>query len=280
VNVDMNELALKIYAYPRLKPGLNEDDCGDFYLYYYPKLLSILARYEDRGTPFHHYLNKSLKWELRRYIRNKKKNRLILGKHFLRDIWQETALSLPGPGEQISIEPEPPLPFDLDQNGRIKSQAERKQALFHSLAHSLYLTGEHVDRLAVLTGMGRDWIQGVVDVLNQGMRGNQYRRSCLITRINRLFFGIRSLEQMMDRGYPREIRESVAKKTGRMRHLLNRAIRRFSRIKLTASFRKIAQATGFPRGTICSAANKLKKRLTGIHEQEKNWYTPGSWKYF
>ncbi len=59
----MSDLSRKIYRYPRSKPGSREDDCGDFYLFFYSRIARMLERFEDRGKPFECYLNSVLYWQ-------------------------------------------------------------------------------------------------------------------------------------------------------------------------------------------------------------------------
>ena len=48
----IDRLSPRIYYYPRHRPGLDEDDCGDFYVYFYPRLIRTLKHFREQGKVF------------------------------------------------------------------------------------------------------------------------------------------------------------------------------------------------------------------------------------
>jgi hypothetical protein len=48
----VEELSPRVYRYPRFKLGWDEDACGEFYLYFFPRLVRLLSRFRDQGKPF------------------------------------------------------------------------------------------------------------------------------------------------------------------------------------------------------------------------------------
>lgn len=70
----LEELATYAYRFPRsMVSCLDEDVPGDFYLFCHDKLDRIIDRFEDRGIPFEHYANSVLRWELRSFLRCRRK---------------------------------------------------------------------------------------------------------------------------------------------------------------------------------------------------------------
>jgi hypothetical protein len=71
----IQDLSESIYLYPLRGRRGREDDAGEFYLYFVPRLKRLLLKYEDQGVPFEHYFNATLYWNLRSYFRSMRKRR-------------------------------------------------------------------------------------------------------------------------------------------------------------------------------------------------------------
>ena len=71
----VERLAWRIYRYPLQHRGHDEDDCGECYLLFYPRLLRCLARFRDQGKPFEWYLNAVLRWHWKAYCQRQRVER-------------------------------------------------------------------------------------------------------------------------------------------------------------------------------------------------------------
>ena len=60
----VSELAPTVYQFPRRRMRLDEDACGDFYLYFQPRLVRMLGRFQEQGRSFDTYLTACLNWQL------------------------------------------------------------------------------------------------------------------------------------------------------------------------------------------------------------------------
>ena len=66
-------VAARVYGYPRVRGSRSEDDSGEFYLFFYPRLLRSLRRFRDQGKPFEWYLQSVLRWQYLIYVRVKRR---------------------------------------------------------------------------------------------------------------------------------------------------------------------------------------------------------------
>ncbi|MBN1411462.1 MAG: hypothetical protein JW969_11510 [Spirochaetales bacterium] len=259
--ININDLSLEIYRYPKRKFGLNEDDCGDFFLHFYPKLKKALNRFEYQGKPFQHYLNKSIYWEFYHYLRKKKKKNFLQVLARSKDLWVNAEYPVPGYEKPIPAENKLHRFFKLDANGRIRSAAGKKQFLFHSLRHAWFLNERHYPVISARTGMDTEWIANAVTALRPCLHNHAVRHNYLVERKNRLFFKIRFWEHQLACMTPNRDRQGIVEKIIAYRKSFTRTIRALSRVKLTVSNRNIAQVTGYPKGTVASSLVSINKKL-------------------
>ena len=85
----IEDLALRIYHFPRIRRGCGEDDCGDFYLFFFPRLIKILGRFRDQGLPFESYLHAVLGWQLRSYVRRRRQEERCWETARRPELWEE-----------------------------------------------------------------------------------------------------------------------------------------------------------------------------------------------
>ncbi len=64
-------VSMRVYQFPRWKLGWDEDACGEFYLFFHPRLLRLVGRFRDQGKPFESYLTSVLAWQLRNFARGR-----------------------------------------------------------------------------------------------------------------------------------------------------------------------------------------------------------------
>lgn len=70
----MDEIAPRVYQFPRRTMGWDEDACGDFYVFIHPRIVRLLDRFRDQGKPFESYLWAVLGWQLRNFARERRRS--------------------------------------------------------------------------------------------------------------------------------------------------------------------------------------------------------------
>jgi DNA-directed RNA polymerase specialized sigma24 family protein len=65
----LDEVSPRIYYFPHRKLSYDEDAAGEFYLFFFPRRLRLLDRFEDQGKPFEAYFHCALTWQFKNFLR-------------------------------------------------------------------------------------------------------------------------------------------------------------------------------------------------------------------
>ena len=118
------EISPRVYGYPRRKLGWDEDACGDFYVFFQPRLVRLLSRFKDQGKPFESYLCSVLSWQLKNFARERRRG----------ERGWNVSLRLQDEDPQAEGEEEtPPDPWDFRILALIRNSADRRNLLLLAL---------------------------------------------------------------------------------------------------------------------------------------------------
>jgi RNA polymerase sigma factor (sigma-70 family) len=266
-------LSPRIYHYPRHRSGLDEDDCGDFYVYFYPRMLRSLEHFRDQGKPFEHYLNAVLRWQLKSYLRRKKsdgRNRALACRP---DFWELPGQ--PGPGEDPSAAalafPAVPSgaalsPF-LGPGGVLKTNSDRRRFLLLLLKNMQFLDARELEQGASLCGYPADELARVTLALQERLAGRRKRLTDLRTRRNRAFCRLSLLEEELSAAAEAAERQRLHEAITKTRATLRLAQQRLARTPRCPTNRDLAEVLGLPKGTVDTALYWLKKRLFSVYAE-------------
>lgn len=261
-------LSPRIYGYPKTRNGWTEDDCGEFFLFFYPRLLRTLQRFNDQGKPFEWYFNSVMRWQYLVYGRVRRKREKQWTASIAPELWDppKEQLSEPAKAEGKGGWPELPAAemarlFRLDPEGRAARRSDRKRLLFWAMKQARSLDEQALARLHELTGFAPAWLAGVAARLKEQLSRREARLSLLIDRRNRAFSCLRLLEQEIGSEPDPERRGRLSRSLARARRTLHLSQRRIARIPLRPSNREIAEALGLPKGTVDTSLYWLKSRL-------------------
>ena len=169
----VDELAPRVYQFPRRKMGWDEDACGDFYLFVHPRLIRLLDRFRDQGKPFESYLCAVLNWQLRNFARDRRRGQTNWNVSLRLEDREES-----GPQsreEQPGDRSPAPLHVSPEIASAITSDADRRNFLFLVLKCSRTLDLENAQALAPLVGVPGTRLLSLASML-QGMRTSRETR--------------------------------------------------------------------------------------------------------
>lgn len=258
----VERLAVSIYRYPLLHRGHDEDDCGEFYLFFYPRLLRCLARFRDQGKPFEWYLNAVLRWHWKAYCRRRQIERagwLFAGAP---QLWDEAAD--PGPADAADWDAAGAARaggLRLTPDSRQCGQADRRRLLLVALKNAHSLPDESLGPLSALTGVPEAWLAAAVDRLRQRLFARQVRLHALYARRNRVYATLLREEQALRWQAEAEQRAQLLLRVEALRERLRRCRARIRRVALFPTNREIAALTRIPKGSVDTSIYWLRRRL-------------------
>ena len=269
----VKRLSMRIYNYPSGKRQADEDDCGEFYLFFYPRLLRTLEHFQDRGKPFEWYFNSVLRWHYKVYCSRKYKDQAnwAIARNVL--FWElpeeGMPLSVPAlsPGGNVKI-----IPIDCFRGSR--ESTWRKRILFLALKNARHLDDSAVSWIVDLTGVAEEHLMAMVERLRANLYKRELRLHKLYGRQNRIFTKIFLLQRDLLWEVDPQIKADIALSLCALRTTLRTLQNKIRRVRLHPSNREIAELLEIPKGTIDTSLYWLRRQLMETNCQEKAGLTP------
>jgi hypothetical protein len=269
----VKRLALRIYNYPLGKPQASEDDCGEFYLYFYPRLIRTLRHFQDRGKPFEWYFNSVLRWHYKVYCTRKRKDQTLwaVAKNVL--FWElpeqglvvsATAVSA-GTGERV---------IPMDRFGGSRESTCRKRILLLALKNARHLDDRAISWISGLTEVEEDHLVAMVERLRANLYKRELRLHGLYRRHNKVFTKIFLFQRDLLWEVDPQIKADLALSLCELRRSLRSVQRKIRRVRLHPSNREIAELLQIPKGTIDTSLYCLRRQLLEKKSQAKTAQTP------
>jgi DNA-directed RNA polymerase specialized sigma24 family protein len=256
----VKRLALRIYHYPLGKYGAGEDDCGEFYLFFYPRLLRSIRHYEDRGKPFEWYFNSVLHWHYKVYCSRKRREetRWTAARNIL--FWD-----LPDP-EFPSLSPGDPQRLHdaaaaVDCFGGSRRDTWRRRILFLALKNARHLDDPAIQWISDLTGIGEEHLMGMAERLRTTLYKRELRLHELYRRQNKILTKIYLLQRDLLWEVDPAVRSELALSLSGLRSGLRSLQRKIRRVRLNPSNREIAELLDIPKGTVDTSLYWLRHQL-------------------
>ncbi len=251
-------LSPRIYQYPRQKLGWDEDSCGDFYLFFQPRLVRLLSKFRDQGKPFENYLCSVLSWQLKNFARERRKSErgwsVSLRLRIVDDEVREAeAFAGPDPAD-------PRLPQVL------REESDRRNFLLLCLKCVRVLSEERIAGLSSLTGIPVETLFALVSALRARIGKKEQRLACFRERRNRAFALCRLLETELSEETDPVRREALRERLSKAHRRMRTAMQRMARVMLNPTNREIAEVMGMPKGTVDSGLFWLKRKLASVYD--------------
>jgi RNA polymerase sigma factor (sigma-70 family) len=254
----VDELAPRVYQFPRRKMGWDEDACGDFYLFVHPRLIRLLDRFRDQGKPFESYLCAVLNWQLRNFARDRRRGQTN---------WN-VSLRLEDQGEE-NVQPAAPPHISPAIAATVRSEADRRNFLFLVLKCCRTLDPDAAKALAPLTGVSTARLLALAATLHGMRTSRELRLETFRFRRNKAFALIRVLEtELMSCQDEAERTHVLQGRLARAKRRMHSAMKRMARVGLAPTNREIGAVLGVPKGTVDSGLYWLKRKLASVYDPD------------
>lgn len=260
----VQELSERIYLYPLKRGRGSEDDSGEFYLYFLPRLKRLILKFEDHGVPFEHYFNATLCWNLKSFFRSMKKKKWMWEASASPAFWE---LDMPESKSSAG----PPLSanwrFILGSvwDGTAMDTTSRKRLLFLFLRHVRDIDDSEIDLFSQRAGYDRQWLDERVRRLRETLRIREIRLDILRKRRNQAYSRCFLWERERKRETDKSRREKLDRQIRRMRRILHKTVFEISRVPLSPSHSSIARELGVPKGTVDTGIFWINRKLKALY---------------
>ena len=270
----LNRIGAYVYRFPLWQGRpVDDDDCGDFYLYCRPRLQDLIDRFQDQGRPFEAYLKSVLTWQLRSYYRAKGRRDAAWRLAGTPPFWDPDAAELSSGAVDVRARRAPAaaaptaapatLPATLAAaqatTAAAGNPAVRRRLLFAVLKNCLRMRDTHVPAWAGLCG--RDDLQALIGVARRASGASQRRWTRISQRSNHAFAMARLIEGQLRDETDADRRRLLEQRLQRARRTATNARAELGAVRLGPSNRQIAQLLGIPKGTVDTGLFWLKHRF-------------------
>jgi RNA polymerase sigma factor (sigma-70 family) len=262
----VDEIAPRVYQFPRRTMGWDEDACGDFYVFIHPRLIRLLDRFRDQGKPFESYLWAVLNWQLRNFARERRRDESRWNVSLRMDPGAAVSIddhqgSLEGPEAQA-------LNASADFARCVQSGADRRNFLFLALKCSRLIDVENAAALARVAGVATETLMSLGAALREMRGARESRHEMFRGRRNKAYASIRLLETELQAEADPAKRASAEDALSRMRRRMSSAMQRMSRVGLAPTNLEISKVLGVPKGTVDSGLYWLKRKLASVYDPD------------
>jgi len=262
----MSDLAPRVYLFPQRKMGWDEDACGEFYVFFHPRLVRLLDRFRDQGKPFESYLCSVLAWQLRNFARERKRGERSWNVALRIEPEHETESAEPAPGD---ADDEAILPAGgRELTALIRTGSDRRNLLFLILKCSRNLDPGRTAALARLAGVPPERLASLMVELCEHRAPREARLETFRRRRNGAFSQVRLLETELPGETDEEKRVELSVRLQKARRRMRGAMDRMARVGLAPTNREIARILGVPKGTVDSGLYWLKKKLAEVYDPD------------
>ncbi|TFG62413.1 MAG: hypothetical protein E4H36_08045 [Spirochaetales bacterium] len=253
----VEKICLYVYRYPRRTMRWDEDDCSDFFCYFFPKIKNLVNRFKYTGKPFEAYLVVSLKYQFRSFLSWKKQKKLeqkLSGyEYFLASTMEDAAYAA-----------EPLLPGYEPPGFNVTSGRGKRRFLFLVLKGYPFITSTMLEKIAVMTGYEAAWLLTRIEALRGCMEVHRQRLEKLGRKRNRYYFNIYKIHEELQLEVRHEKREELYKLLDFNKDRMRRTLGEINRVPKCPTHKEIALVLGIPKGSVDSGLFYLKNTLAGV----------------
>ncbi len=262
----VKEISAMVYSYPKRHFCWTEDQCSDFYCYFYKRIEKIMNGFRYCGIPFRSYLYRSIKCQVHTFHRKtqKKQQQNALFFHESKILIEEhgdfmKSSKLRPSGHAVHL-------LQLDRRKDMLNTGAGRRVIMLALKSAPYLTDSHIEAVSKMTGCSEDWFFEKVSKLRRITERRNKRIKEFDLRINRAYMQIYQLHTEISSGLAFETDE-VENKLSSVKQRMDKALKGRESLRTVPTNREIADVLDVPKGSIDSGLYYIKKSLQPLLEE-------------
>ncbi len=258
-----------VYRYPRNHLGWDEDDVGDFFCMFFPKIEGLISRFSYTGKPFEAYLASSIRWQMKTFTRQ----RAVF--HARQEVIQAECRNWYRTGEpsvedsvigeqERSYNSQVTKAFGIGHDGRISDPSQGRRFVYLVLRNAELADDSLIEHAARLSGMDSDHLLGCSTELRQIIAKRKARHLSMAEKRDSLYTRIQQLAIQLDRedepGRIEKYRRQI--QCARDRH--GKIVTKLKSVSLLPTHKDIGDVLGVPKGSIDSGLYYIKKEIRNL----------------
>ena len=226
----------------------------DFVSWLYPRLRRAISCYKECGASFDTYVSAIIQWSCKEY-------RAKEAEHYATEFacWkaraEEMAVSSTEPEYEAAPEDTPKVLFPV-------VDIKPRHILILLLKSYYFVTDEHLNQVAMVTGIKKGELQGMIDELHEMRAYQEEKIHVLRQRIHSQYYRCLAFAKRLSSAYEGSAKHEKLKDSLERSHKRYRAIKkRLDKTRMDATNEQVASLLNIPRGTVDSALHSIRVKL-------------------
>lgn len=257
------------YYYPQNKYGWELEDCSDFFSEFFPKLKKIIKRFCYNGRPFEVLLIKYIRYNIKTFIRKRKKNiksTVLLDRNLL---WHEPYHTDNYEFEEYcTVSEAGSILLDLNEKGKIKKDTTKKRFLYIVLKNMTRISEKMKKSACRMIDIPESEIDSIMHKLLPKINLRKKRLEHLKGLRNSYLSKIIEIERHNMYIYNIDIRQNNIFKIEKIRKRLRKIIYEISKVNISPTYSEIAEVLDTPKGTIDSGVHNFRNKFYELAEKQ------------
>ncbi|MDX9801489.1 MAG: hypothetical protein RBT69_09155 [Spirochaetia bacterium] len=262
-------ICLFVYKFPGRIYNWKEDDCSDFFSYFYPKIERMVDSFRIREVPFEVYLVKTLKLQIKTFAARKTAVEVSIKILKNKELWPyEKIISSSVSGNDFVCEPEPSPFADFFHDvltrepSRINRENTLKKRLLMLALKNMQCGGDNeISRISALLDCDADWLIDAFSQLNEKRTEKKKKKVFLENRRNRHFSRLCLLHENSHSSLTPEEKEKIYLKIAKEKSSIDSLSKKLDMITVEPTHQDIAEVMKLPKGSVDSGLYYLKLYL-------------------
>lgn len=267
------EEKIGIHVYTILKSNykMDDDERGDFFCVYYPKIQNLITQFNYYGTPFEMYLKVSLKWNIKSFRTSKSRYRSIQ-----KAIYKEPFYLVPHENDftedintDLHISEHAREALEIVGTKEILTDTVKKRLLYIYLIEADFLDERIKERIIRMTGYKKRWIETCSEKLKKRVDIRLNRINQIKNRRNSAFFDFHLLQEKYSFEENRNKKEELENQIKSLRKKINSMNREISNAIVRPTHKDLADVLQIPKGSIDSGIFYIKNSFKELENTGK-----------
>lgn len=262
-------ICLFVYKFPGRIYNWKEDDCSDFFSYFYPKIERMVDSFQIREVPFEVYLVKTIKLQIKTFAARKTAEEVSIKILKNKELWPyEKIINSSSAGSDFVCDP-PPCPFadffqDIltrDPSGINRENTLKKRLLMLALKSMRSGAENEIFRISVMLDCDPKWLSDAFWQLDEKRSEKKNKKIFLQNRRNRHFCRLCLLHESFHSSLNFEEKEQLYSKIAKEKSSIISITKKIDMITDEPTHQDIAEVMKIPKGSVDSGLYYLKLYL-------------------
>jgi hypothetical protein len=266
LKVIVEAISLFVYSILKYQYKMDDDERGDFFCIFYPKIPGLIKRFKYFGTSFDGYLNISVRWSIKAYRSKNSKHRSLQITSHRAPFYLESPIN-----DFTIVENDLPTitetaraPLRLSKTENILSETMKQRLLYLYLLESDYLDERLKEGIIKITGYKRKWLDICSDKLRKRTENRLIRIEKLKNSRNNAFFQFHLIQEKYNFAESQEEKEIFQIKINSLRKRIYKMNDEISKAPTRPTHRDLSDVLEVPKGSIDSGIYYIKTAFKGI----------------